>query len=203
MKRRLDFYFEFASTYSYLSAMRIDALAEERGVEVHWRPVLLGPIFKRQGWGTSPFNLYPAKGAYMWRDLSRRAAKQGLPEITRPDPFPQNSLLAARIATQGTGEAWLPEFVRGLYHAQFAQGRSIGDRDLLVSLLNRLGLDSGALLDYAEHEPNVKDRLRKITEIAADRGLFGAPSFFTFDGELFWGDDRLEDALDWAVSIAR
>jgi 2-hydroxychromene-2-carboxylate isomerase len=73
-KRSLDFWFEFASTYSYPAAMRISALAEASGVDVRWRPFILGPIFKAQGWATSPFNLYSAKGRNMWRDLERICA---------------------------------------------------------------------------------------------------------------------------------
>ena len=96
-KPSLDFWFDFASTYSYPAAMRIASLAETSGVTVRWRPFMLGPIFKAQGWATSPFNLYPAKGRNMWRDLERICAALDLP-FKRPDPFPQNSLLAARAA---------------------------------------------------------------------------------------------------------
>jgi 2-hydroxychromene-2-carboxylate isomerase len=78
MPATLDFWFEFASTYSYLAAMRIGPLAESAKVEVRWRPFLLGPIFKAQGWDNSPFNIYPAKGRYMWRDMERLASAQGL-----------------------------------------------------------------------------------------------------------------------------
>ncbi len=96
----LDFWFDFASTYSYPSAMRLRSLAQQAGVAVSFRPFLLGPIFKAQGWSTSPFNLYPAKGRHMWRDLERICADLALP-FRRPDPFPQNSLLAARVALVG------------------------------------------------------------------------------------------------------
>src|SRR5215510_4878250 len=91
----LHFWFDFASTYSYLAAMRIGPLADKAEVQVRFRPFLLGPILKAQGWVTSPFNLYPAKGHNMWRDLERSCAELKLP-FRRPDPFPQNSLLAAR-----------------------------------------------------------------------------------------------------------
>ena len=101
----LDFWFDFASTYSYPAAVRIGPLAAEAGVEVRFRPFLLGPIFKAQGWDTSPFNLYPAKGRNMWRDLERLCEDTGLP-FRRPEPFPQNSLLAARVALAGMGEDW-------------------------------------------------------------------------------------------------
>src|SRR3984885_9787109 len=93
----LDFWFDFASTYSYLAARRIGPLAAEAQVEVRFRPFLLGPIFKAQGWDTSPFNVYPAKGRNMWRDLERLSEDAGLP-FRRPEPFPQNGLLAARGA---------------------------------------------------------------------------------------------------------
>src|SRR5208282_104845 len=92
-----EFWYEFASTYSYPAAMRVASLAEERGVALAWRPFLLGPIFAAHGWRDSPFNIYPAKGRYMWRDIERVCGALALP-VKRPDPFPQNSLLAARAA---------------------------------------------------------------------------------------------------------
>ena len=97
MSGTLDFFFEFASTYSYPAAMRVGELARSAGVRVRWRPFLLGPIFKSQGFDTSPFNVFPAKGRYMWHDLARICENLGLP-FRRPEPFPQNGLLAARGA---------------------------------------------------------------------------------------------------------
>jgi 2-hydroxychromene-2-carboxylate isomerase len=102
----LEFWYEFASTYSYLSAMRIEALAAAAGVAIAWKPFLLGPIFKAQGWDTSPFNLYPAKGRYMVRDLERLATDRGL-TFALPAVFPQNSLRAARLALIGGDEGWI------------------------------------------------------------------------------------------------
>ena len=93
----VDFWFEFASTYSYPAMMRIAPLAQQAGVMVRFRPFLLGPMFKAQGWDTSPFNIYETKGRYMWRDMERLAAGLNLP-FRRPDPFPQNSVLPARVA---------------------------------------------------------------------------------------------------------
>src|SRR5215207_5334269 len=109
MTRRpvLEFWYEFASTYSYLAAMRIEPLAEAAGVDIRWRPFLLGPIFAAQGWTSSPFNLFPAKGRYMWRDMERQAAALGLP-FNKPDPFPQNGLIAARVALYGADHPWGP-----------------------------------------------------------------------------------------------
>jgi 2-hydroxychromene-2-carboxylate isomerase len=158
----------------------------------------LGPIFAAQGMNDSPFNIYPTKGRYMWRDLARRAKKQGLPPIQRPPQFPQNGLMAARIATLGVTQDWGPDFVRGVYSAQFAKGADISDPEVLATVLHQIG-QPDTLLAHARTDPAIKGRLRQTTEQAQQLGLFGAPSFTTPDNELFWGDDRLEDALDWAL----
>jgi 2-hydroxychromene-2-carboxylate isomerase len=198
MPRRpvLEFWYEFASNYSYLAAMRIEALAEGAGVEVRWRPFLLGPIFAAQGWTTSPFNLYPAKGRYMWRDMEREAAALGLP-CYKPDPFPQNSLLAARVALLGMERGWTPAFSKAVYAQEFGKGRSIAEAPVIGEILSELGLDAPGILKEAQGEPN-KMRLKAVGEEAKSRGIFGAPTFFTEDGEMFWGNDRLEQALAWA-----
>ena len=193
---RIEFWYEFASTYSYLSAMRIEALASDAGVAVEWKPFLLGPIFKAQGWDTSPFNLYPAKGSYMVRDLERLAAERGL-RFALPAPFPQNSLAAARLAIVGGDAGWIAPFTRAVYVAQFGEGADISDGGVLRSILDGLHLDSDRIFSCIA-QPDIKARLRQQTADAEGRGIFGAPSFVC-RGELFWGDDRLEAALAWAV----
>src|SRR5512144_141266 len=120
----MQFWFEFASTYSYPVAMRVEIAAAEREVDLEGRPFLLGPIFAAQGWGDSPFNIYPAKGRYMWRDLERLCSRQGLP-LRRPSRFPRSGLLAARVAVASAAERWLPDFVRAVYYANFAEDREI------------------------------------------------------------------------------
>lgn len=193
----LDFWYDFASTYSYLSAMRIEAVAQKAGVQLRWRPFLLGPIFAAQGWTSSPFNLFPAKGRYMWRDMERRTRALGLP-LKRPEPFPQNSLSAARIALAGREAGWTPAFTRACFDLGFGQGRSIQDEATLADALRKTGVDVQQTLTLAKSE-EVKNRLRAETEMAKSIGIFGAPSFVSEDGELFWGDDRLEDAMSWAT----
>jgi 2-hydroxychromene-2-carboxylate isomerase len=193
----LEFWYEFASTYSYLSAMRIERLAAAAGVDVRWRPFLLGPIFAAQGWTSSPFNLYPVKGRYMWRDMERQAAALGLP-FRKPDPFPQNGLLAARVALYGADHPWGATFTKAVYRAEFGEGRAIADAPTVPSILTQLGLDADAILRGAQADAN-KTRLRALSEEARSRGIFGAPTFFTEDGEMFWGNDRLEQALAWAA----
>lgn len=195
-KPRLEFWYEFASTYSYLAAMRIEDLAEKAGIEIVWRPFLLGPIFKAQGWTTSPFNLYPAKGRHMVRDMQRLAEARGL-VFAMPTVFPANSLLACRIAIAGEGESWTADFSKAVYLAEFAEARDIADEAVLASLLVRFGVDATVVLAQARSQA-IKDGLFARTAEAQARGVFGAPSFVTASGELFWGDDRLEQALAWA-----
>jgi len=192
---RIEFWYEFASTYSYLAAMRIEALATAAGVAVEWKPFLLGPIFHAQGWDNSPFNLYPVKGRYMVRDMERLAADRGL-EFALPKPFPQNSLMAARVALVGAEEGWIAPFTRAVYTAEFADGAQIADKAVLAAILERLQLDAKRILARID-EPEIKDRLKRQTAQAQERGIFGAPSFVV-GPELFWGDDRLEQALAFA-----
>ena len=191
----VEFWYDFASTYSYPAAMRIEGLAAERGVAVAWRPFLLGPLFASQGWGDSPFNLYPAKGRYMWRDLERICGALGL-AFVRPDPFPQNSLLAARVALT-LDEALRPAFSRAVYRAEFAEGRPIDSPATLGPLLAEIGVAPDRTLARAAADAN-KAALKAETARAAALDLPGAPCLTTPDGEVFWGNDRLEQGLDWA-----
>lgn len=195
----LEFYYEFASPYSYLSAVRIEALAREAGVDVRWTPFLLGPIFTAQGYTSSPFNIFPLKGQYMWRDLARLAARQGLPEVLKPDPFPVNALFAARVATALEGSE-RRDFSIAAFKAEFAQGRDINDRSVVRQIIAEQGLDADEVAARAEGQ-DTKDRLRAATERAGAAGIFGAPNFVTRDGELFWGNDRLEHALEHALRL--
>jgi 2-hydroxychromene-2-carboxylate isomerase len=192
---QLQFWFDYASTYSYLSAMRIEHLAAVKNVDVRWRPFLLGPIFKAQGWNSSPFNIYPAKGRYMVRDMERLAEGRGL-GFRLPNPFPQMSLKAARTAWALPSEEWIGPFSRLVFTAQFSEGRGIDDAAVLADILVRLGLDPAPIIAASE-TAETKARLRFETDEAMRLGIFGAPTFITPDSEIFWGDDRLEAALGW------
>lgn len=190
----LQFWFDFASTYSYPAAMRIERLAQERGVPLLWNAFLLSRIFRAQDWNDSPFNLYPVKGRYMWRDLERICETEGLP-FRRPSRFPRNGLLAARIAAGFATEAWTPAFVRAVYHANFAEDQDIADRRVITACLRSVHQDADTVLEAAGSE-EAKTMLRTRTERAVKVGIFGAPSFIAGE-ELFWGNDRLEEALSW------
>jgi 2-hydroxychromene-2-carboxylate isomerase len=192
----LEFWFDFASTYSYLAAMRAEELAARSGVELLWRPFLLGPLFTAQlGIKDSPFNVQPVRGRYMWRDLERLCARYGL-GWKKPTTFPRNSLLAARICCAAGDAPFVPAFCRAVFAANFAADRDINSPDVLGELLAAQGRDPIALIARAA-TPDVKAALKERTDEAARRGVFGAPTFFT-DGEMFFGHDRMDHALDWA-----
>ncbi|HMW16621.1 MAG TPA: 2-hydroxychromene-2-carboxylate isomerase [Accumulibacter sp.] len=193
----LDFWYEFGSNYSYLSVMRIEALAAARGVTVRWRPFLLGPIFREFGWATSPFVLQKEKGAYVWRDMARLCRKYDLP-WRQPTVFPRSAVLPLRVALLGADQPWLGEFSRRVMQQNFVDDREIDTPDAVSDVLRALALPADTLLAEAQTIDN-KTRLRRQTEEARALGLFGAPTFFV-GNEMFWGNDRLDDALDLAAA---
>lgn len=195
---RIEFWYEFGSTYSYPAAMRIDDVAISYGCDVGWRVFALGAIFKAEGLpADSPFNWQSTKGRYMWRDMERICAAAGLP-FARPDPFPQNGILASRVALIGHDAGWGIAFSKAVYTAEFARGEQIADPAVIAAILDALGIDSASILRAARH-PDNKARLKAATDEAHGLGIFGAPSFVTADKELFWGNDWMEEAFEWAL----
>jgi 2-hydroxychromene-2-carboxylate isomerase len=199
MTASLEFWFEFASTYSHVAAQRIEATARAAGVAVVWKPFLLGPIFRKQGWNDSPFNLYPAKGVYMWQDMARQCAKHGVP-FRKPSVFPRPSLLATRIALAlDSSPQRVAEFSRRVYLANFHDDLDTSNDDIVRGVLRSLAWpDADEVLARAV-SPETKERLRRRSEEASERGIFGAPTFL-IGSELYWGNDRLEDALTSCVA---
>ncbi|MEM8838351.1 MAG: 2-hydroxychromene-2-carboxylate isomerase [Pseudomonadota bacterium] len=200
MKPKLQFWFEFASTYSYLSAMRIDAVAEGAGVDVVWMPFLLGPVFAKQGLKTSPFLVIPDKYSYMEADIKRLAEERGL-QFSIPPNFPQNGLHAARLALIGLEKDWGRDFCRKTYLAQFDEGQDIADKAVLNTVLASCAEDPEAAFAASvtdENKQRLKDRSREVDRLK----IFGAPTFITEKGTLFWGDDRLEQAISYALRDA-
>jgi 2-hydroxychromene-2-carboxylate isomerase len=172
--------------------MRIGGIARELGVSVTWRAFLLGPIFQQQGWQDSPFNIYPAKGKYMWHDMKRICAVDNL-EFNHPSHFPRNGILAARIVGAFEHESWAPDFIRRIFVANFAQDLDIADVDIVSACLEAVGIEPEPIINLAQ-STNGKMKLRELTEQASNRGIFGAPTFTSGD-EIFWGNERLSDAL--------
>ena len=192
----IEYWFDFASPYSYLSTAHIDTLARLRGVRVLWRPLLLGPIFRSAGWDSSPFLQQPVKFAWMWTDLERQCARHGLP-WRKPSQFPRNSLLPARIALATEDAPWIATFCTRVFELNFVHDTEMNDVAAMQGVLDALGLPADDVIARSQ-SPDAKQALREQTERAAQRGLFGAPSFFVGD-DLYWGNDQLEDALDAAA----
>lgn len=192
----IEFWYEFASPYSYLAAARIERLAAGRAIRLEWRPFLLGPIFKQRGRDPSPFqNPSPAQRRYRWRDVQRLCAAEGL-ALRLPSTYPRNGLLAARATLIALDEGWGPELTRAIYRANFAEDRNIADPAVIGAVIAGLGRDAASVLARAAAPAN-KARLVARGEAAIARGIFGAPSFLVGE-EMFWGNDRLDQAIAWA-----
>jgi 2-hydroxychromene-2-carboxylate isomerase len=192
----VEFWFEFGSNYSYLSVMRIEDEARHHGVRVVWQPFLLGPIFRALGMENSPFVLQKEKGAYVWKDMVRQCRKYGLRWV-QPTVFPRLGVLPLRIALLGVEEPWIGDFCARVMELNFVLDQDINEPGPMVRILTDLGLPASDLLNQAQSAPT-KARLREQTNQASSRGIFGAPTFFV-GTEMFWGNDRLEDALLFAA----
>jgi 2-hydroxychromene-2-carboxylate isomerase len=193
----LEIWFEFGSTYSYLSVMRVEALARDAGVPLQWKPFLLGPIFRNFGWETSPFLLQEAKGRYMWRDMERQAAKYGLP-FRKPSVFPRMAILPMRVAIFGAEREWMPAFCRTVMQQNWFEDVDINSPGNVRCALLGLVDDPDQVIEEAQSDEN-KLKLREQTEEAQRRGIFGGPTFFVGD-EMYWGNDRLDDAVAHAAA---
>ncbi len=191
---QMDFWYSIGSTYSYLTVMRLSALETASGVTIRWRPFDVRHVMVEQN--NIPFKDKPIKTAYMWRDIQRRAHRYGLsPEIPAPYPLP-GLVLANQIATLGVEEGWVADYTQATYRRWFEGGQPAGQEPNISESLREIGCDPSEVLAAARSE-RIKDKLAQETEEAMKLGVFGSPTF-AVGQEVFWGDDRLEDALLWA-----
>lgn len=188
----MEFWFDFGSNYSYIALMRVEALATACNVRVVLKPFLVGPVFKSLGWDTSPFNRQKRKGEYMWRDMERQCAKYAVP-WKRPSVFPRRALLPMRVAIVAAEEPWQLEFCRRIMQRNFVADCDINQLAIVSEVLEELGQLAALWIAMAQSH-DAKALLRAQSDEAARRGIFGAPMFFV-GAEMFWGNDRLEDAL--------
>jgi 2-hydroxychromene-2-carboxylate isomerase len=193
----IEFWIGYGSTYSYLSVMRIERIAEAAGVQVLWKPFNIRAMMIEKGLPAGPFVPRPEKLAYMWRDLERRAGRRGLP-YAKPPQYPVDTQTTVRVAYLAALEDWCGPFSRKVFEMNFAQSRSMGAPGNLEAALTEIGMDAGRVIARA-HERDIEDGLAAQTRRAIDLGLFGSPHFRVGE-ELFWGDDRLEDAIEWCQS---
>jgi 2-hydroxychromene-2-carboxylate isomerase len=190
----IEFWFSIGSTYTCLTAVRLPRYAKETGVRFTWRPFNVRTIMVEQK--NIPFAGKPVKAAYMWRDIERRAARYGL-QVAVPAPYPLEHLaLANQIALVGAREGWGPEYVVETYRLWFRDGQPSGSEPNMSTSLKRVGQDPDRVIELARSE-EIEQALAQETETAKELGVFGAPTFVV-DGEVFWGDDRLDDAVSWA-----
>ncbi len=190
----IDFWFSIGSTYSYLTVMRLSEAGRKAGVDFRWRPFNVRHVMIEQN--NIPFKDKPEKTAYMWRDIQRRAERYGLsPSIPAPYPLP-GLVLANLVATLGAEEGWIEEYARATYQRWFEKGEPAGEDPNISGSLQEIGCDPAQVLAAAQSE-RIANALAVATNEAMAMGVFGSPTFVV-DGEVFWGDDRLEDALAWS-----
>jgi 2-hydroxychromene-2-carboxylate isomerase len=192
----LEFWFDFASPYSYLAASRIEDLVSLTAIELVWRPFLLGPIFKQRAANASPFQeAGPDERRYRRRDVERLCELYGLP-LSWPSNYPRGSLLATRVALIAAEQGWCGTFAQAVFRANFAEDRDIASERVISDVLYAIQRNPGELVAKANLS-DTKTRLAVQVNQAIAKGIFGAPTC-AIGAELFWGNDRLEQAIEWA-----
>jgi 2-hydroxychromene-2-carboxylate isomerase len=187
----LDFF--FGSTHSYLSVMRIEELAAGASILVNWRPFSVRALMREQG---NTFHTISPRTAYMWRDIERRAAEHGLP-FARPPIWPTDpDQLANRVGIVAASEGWCPAYAKASFRSWYLDGTELGDLASLSAVLRELGKTPEDIIAKANSEA-VRANYDSETDVARKLGVFGVPTF-AVGREIFWGDDRLEQALAWA-----
>ncbi len=190
----IDFWVSIGSTYSYLTVMRLSAVEQETGVKFRWRPFSVRAIMIEQK--NIPFVGKPVKLAYMWRDIERRARARGLdPRVPAPYPLKEFDL-ANRVAIVGDAEDWCADYVRAVYRHWFHLSHEPGLEPGLSDALSEIGQNPARVVEAAKSE-EIGERYKAATEEAKSLGVFGSPTFVV-DGEVFWGDDRVDDAIRWS-----
>ena len=189
MDRTVEFFFDLGSPAAYLAFRRLPAICEAADATLQWRPMLLGGVFQATG-NQSPVNI-PAKGRYLFADLQRFARRHDIPFRQNPH-FPINTLTLMRMATGlqlREPRRFLP-YADAVYRAIWVDGLDMNEPAVVAGVLRQAGFEPDALLALAG-DAEVKQRLKDDTQEAVARGVFGAPTFFV-DGEMYWGQDRLD-----------
>lgn len=186
--KQVEFFFDVGSPYSYLAYHQLPKIAQAKGAQIVWRPMLLGGVFQATG-NSSPATI-PAKGHYSNVDLERWAKHFGVPIQQNPH-FPINTLQLMRgaVGMQLRSEAEFHRYLAAIFSAMFEHPRNLGDLQELAAVLEAAGISPALMLELVQDD-RIKQTLRKTTEEAVARGVFGAPTFFVGD-EMFWGQDRL------------
>src|SRR5215831_17816251 len=198
----LDFWFSVGSTYTYLSVMRLDTVERQSGVTFRWRPFDVRAIMLEMD--NIPFSTKPIKERYMWRDIERRAKKYSLPWSGIPSYPPNHLSFINRVALVGAEEGWCAQYVKATYQRWFRTRQDPSLESELMATLKGIGQHPDEVLASAASE-KMKAALQSQTDAARALQIFGSPNFVV-GKEVFWGDDRLEDAIQWhnrALRLAR
>ena len=188
MSKTVEFYFDFGSPTAYLAYQRLLQLRAQYDLQIVYRPMLLGGVFKATG-NTSPVAI-PAKGAYMnQHDLPRFCKRYGVTLNFNPF-FPINTLNLMRGALAAQRLGCFDDYIDAVYAAVWLDGKNMGEIDVISETLTGAGLDADALLSLSQ-DPEVKAELIAATEAAVERGVFGAPTLFMGD-DMYFGQDRLD-----------
>ncbi|ROZ80020.1 2-hydroxychromene-2-carboxylate isomerase [Pseudomonas neustonica] len=187
MSKTIEFYFDVGSPASYLAWTQLDALAQRTGARVELKPILLGGVFMATG-NSSPATV-PAKGNYSRIDMQRYANRYGVTLNQNPF-FPINTLQLMRGAMAYQGTADFERYLTTVFNAMWIDELDMGQPEVVGKVLAKGGFDPAEVMAKAS-DPAVKEQLKKATEEAVSRGVFGAPTFFVGD-DMFFGQDRLE-----------
>ncbi|KRO91370.1 MAG: disulfide bond formation protein DsbA [SAR92 bacterium BACL26 MAG-121220-bin70] len=188
MTKTVEFYFDVGSPTAYLAHKRLQQLQAQYGCEIQYRPILLGGLFKATG-NSSPISV-PAKGRYMMAlDLPRYAALYDVP-LNHNSHFPINTLNLMRGAVAAINTDYFADYIDTVFNAIWVDGKNMGDIDVVAEVLGSAELNVNVILASTQ-DPDVKAALIQNTEVAVQRGLFGAPTMFV-EGEMFFGQDRLQ-----------
>ena len=191
---KVDFYFSIGSTYTYLTVTRILDVEKKFNVKFNWVPFSVRAIMKEMN--NIPFPKDKQnKVDYMWRDIERRAGFYGF-NAKVPAPYPLKQFdLANKVAILGKKEGWIKDYTILTYKKWFLDHEEPGSEPNLSTTLKEIGLNAEETIKLAQTE-EIEQNYLKNTEMAKNKGIFGSPSF-VIDNEVFWGDDRCEDAIKW------
>lgn len=189
-----DFWFSIGSTYTYLTVQRLKTVEQRTGIRARWRPFSVRAIMQEMN--NAPFIGKPAKEKYMWRDFQRRAERYAI-SVKLPVEYPlKNFDLANRIAIVAQREGWCDDYVRAAYHHWIQDGMPAGDESNVIESLKAAGQSFDRVLQLADSD-SIESAYQAATAEARSLGIFGSPTFVVDGHELFWGDDRLEDAIEY------
>lgn len=186
MKKKVEFYYDLGSPYSYLVSTQIERICEKYGAELEWRPFLLGGVLKETG-NRAPLEV-PNKRTYMVKDLANWAKHYGV-QLNFPDLFPLNSVKPMRGALAAKEKGKIRDYTHNLFRLYWIEGKDLSQDEILKSAVSEIGMDANCFLQRIG-EQDIKDKLRDETAEAVRRGAFGAPTFYV-DEKMFWGNDRL------------